>query len=122
MPQFRKTCDVYQGYNYKRDKHTTVGFITGLKIGDTTLKADQSCKDPNETDVSAVAVLRSVTWDTGVTDALYFGGRVSVDNKQAIQKLVYLTMTNVLVVFQFSIYEYDPLKKLYFLCFHSNST
>ena len=46
MPQFARRCDVYQGYNFKKDKNTTVGFIKTLKIGDTEIKADQTCKDP----------------------------------------------------------------------------
>lgn len=122
MPELRKVCDVYQGYNFKRDKHTTMGYITKLKLGDTELTADQNCKDPTEQDVKAVAVLSDVLWETGVTDALYFSGQVSVTSKQSIAQLVYSTMVNVLVVVQFSVYEYDPLAKKYFLCFHSNST
>lgn len=122
MPEFRKVCDVYQGYNFKKDKQTTVGFVTKLKLGDTDLTVDQKCKDPTNPDneLAVVAVLSDVLWETGVTDAVYFSGQVSVANKQSIQQLVYMTMVNVLVEFQFSIYEYDPLAKKYFLCFHSN--
>ncbi|AUX29124.1 MULTISPECIES: hypothetical protein [Sorangium] len=124
MPTFRKTLDVYQGYNYKKDKMTPVGFITKLKLGDTDLTADQTCKDPTNptTDVKAVAVLGDIQWETGVTDAVYFSGQVSITNKQNIATLVYNSMTNVLAEFQFSIYEYDPLAKKYYLCFHSNKT
>ena len=122
MPELRKVCDVYQGYNFKRDKHTTVGFLTKLKLGDTDVTADQACKDPTEQDVKAVAVVSDVFWNTGVTDALYFSGQVSIATKQAIAQLVYSTMVNVLVVFQYAVYEYDPLAKKYFLCFHSNQT
>jgi len=123
MPQFRKTLDVYQGYNYKKDKQTPVGFITSLTLGATALTADQTCKDPTnpETDLKVVAVLSDILWETGVTDAIYFSGQVSVTNKQSIATLVYTSMTNMLAVFQFSVYEYDPLVKKYYLCFHSNS-
>lgn len=124
MPSFRRTLDVYQGYNYKKDKQTPVGFITKLKLGETTLTADQTCKDPTNptTDLKAVAVLSDIQWDTGVTDAIYFAGQVSVTNKQNILTLVYTSMTNVLAEFQFSVYDYDPLAKKYFLAFHSNNT
>ena len=40
MPEFRKILDVYQGYNFKKDKQTPVGFITKMTIGKTELKAD----------------------------------------------------------------------------------
>jgi hypothetical protein len=122
MPEFRKILDVYQGYNFKRDKHTPVGFITKLTLGGTDLTPDQNCKDPTEQDVVAVAVLSDVLWETGVTDALYFSGQVSVTNKQSIAQLVYSTMVDILVVYQFKVFEYDPLAKKYFLCFHSNDT
>ncbi|MDI3286925.1 hypothetical protein [Polyangium sp. 15x6] len=124
MPEFRKVLDVYQGFNYKKDKQTAVGFITSIKVGDTTLTADLTCKNPmNPTeDLAVVAVLRDILWETGVTDAVYLTGQVSATNKQNIALLIYTSMTNVLVTFQFSVYEYDPVQKEYYLCFHSNST
>jgi hypothetical protein len=122
MPELRKVLDVYQGFNYKKDKQTPVGFLTKLKLGDKDLKADLTCKDPtNPTqDLKVVAVLRDILWETGVTDAVYLTGQVSMNNKQEISLLVYTSMTNVDSEFQFSVYDYDPVAKQYFLCFHSN--
>jgi hypothetical protein len=124
MPELRKVLDTYQGFNFKKDKQTPVGFLTKLKLGDKELKADLSCKDPtNPTkEIKAVAVLNDVLWETGITDAVYFTGQVSVDNKQEVALLVYTTMVNVLTEFQFAVYEYDPKAKKYFICFHSNNT
>lgn len=124
MPQFRRACDVYQGYNYKKDKQTTVGYITKLKVGDTELAVDQTCKDPTnpDTDLKCVAVLSDILWETGVTDAVYLSGQLSVDNKQNLLQLLYKSMTNVNVVFKFVVYEYDPKAKKYFKCFHVNDT
>ena len=124
MAQFRRILDVYQGYNYKKDKQTAVGFITKLKIGDTEIKADQTCKDPTspETNLKVIAVLTDVLWETGVTDAVYFSGQVSTANKQAIALMVIKSLVNIDTLFQFAVYEYDPLAKKYFLSFHSNST
>jgi hypothetical protein len=118
MPTFQKSLDVYQGYNFKKDIQTPVGFITELKIGDVTLKADQTCKDPMapETDLTVVAVLSGVLWELGVTDSHYFSGQVSVYNKQQILMLTYKDLTKVDTVYKFSIYEYDPLEKKYFKC------
>lgn len=118
MPTFQKSLDIYQGYNFKKDVQTPVGFITELKIGDVTLKADQTCKDPMapETDFAVVAVLSGVLWELGVTDGHYFSGQLSVYNKQQVLMLTYKDLTKVDVVYKFSIYEYDPLEKKYFKC------
>jgi hypothetical protein len=119
MVELSKQCDIYQGYNYRKDKQTNVGFLTKIKIGDLELSADQTCKDPTapETDVKAVAVLNMAHWGVGVTDAVYLGGQVSVANKQKIMQLMYKDLTKVDVEFEFTVYEYDPLKKQYFKCF-----
>ena len=118
MATFQKHCDIYQGYNFKKDVQTPVGFLTALKIGDVTLKADQTCKDPMapETDLAAVAVLSGVMWELGVTDALYFAGQISVFNKQQVKQLAYKDLSKVDVSLTFSIYEYDPVEKKYFKC------
>lgn len=124
MPEYRRNLDVYQGYNYKKDKQTPVGYITKLQIGTQSMAVDQTCKDPtNPTqDLKVVAVLSGVLWETGVTDAVYLQGQISTANRQDTSMLVINNLTNIQVVYQFSIYEYDPLQKKYFLSFHSNST
>jgi len=118
MPTFQKNCDIYQGYNFKKDVQTPVGFITSLKVGDITLKADQSCKDPMapETDLPVVVVLSGMLWELGVTDALYFSGQLSVFNKQQVKQLLYKDLSKVDVTCTFVVYEYDPLQKKYFKC------
>jgi hypothetical protein len=124
MPEFRRVLDVYQGYDYKKDKQTPVGFITKLRIGDTEVKADQTCKDPTnpETDLKVVAVLTDILWETGVTDAVYFSGQVSTANKQTVALMVYKSLVNIDTNFQFAVYEYDPIAKKYFLSFHCKDT
>jgi hypothetical protein len=121
MPQFRKICKVYQGYNFKRDEHTIVGFLTKLTVGGVDVKADHACKDPANKDVQAVAVLSDVAWGTGVTDAIYIAGVVSVATRQAIAQLVYTTLLSVQVDFQFTVWEYDLIKATYFPCFFSDA-
>lgn len=118
MPTFQKSCDIQQGYNFKKDIQTSVGYLTSLKIGDVTLKADQTVKDPlaPETDFPVVAVLTGAMWELGVTDTLYYTGQISVYNKQQTQLLVYKDLSKVDVVFKFSVYSYDPIEKKYFKC------
>ena len=33
MPEYRRSPDILQGYNFKKDKQLSLGFITALKIG-----------------------------------------------------------------------------------------
>ena len=119
MPQFARALDIYQGFNFKKDKQVPVGYITKLKVGDNDLKADQeSIKDPEQPDKAlknkVVGVLNHYLWETGVTDAMYFSAQVSTSNKQTVASALLGTWSNVEVTFSYTIYEYDPLAKKYF--------
>lgn len=118
MPSINKPCDVYQGFNFKKDKQTTVGFVTSIKIGDVQLTADTKVKDPlaPTTDLSVVAVLNHAMWETGVTDAVYLAGQISTANRQSVALLTIMDLTKIEVLFKFTTYEYDPLQKKYFKC------
>ena len=124
MAEFSKNCDIFQGYNYKKDVQTPVGYITKIKIGDVELKADQTVKDPlsPENDLKVVAVLSGAMWGLGPTDAVYLSGQVSVGSKQSCVELVYRSLTKVEVVFQFCVYDYDPVAKKYFKCLQCSDT
>jgi hypothetical protein len=119
MPQFARSLDVYQGFNFKKDKQAPVGYITKLKVGDVDLVADQeSIKDPEQPDKAlahkVVAVLNHYLWETGITDAMYFSAQISTSNKQTISAALLGTWANVEVQFTYTIYEYDPHAKKYF--------
>lgn len=124
MPEYRRALDVYQGYNFKKDKQTPVGYITSMKVAGTTLTADQTCKDPTNatSDLKCVAVLSEILWEIGVTDAVYFHGQISATNRQNVASIVINDLASVEVVFQFSVYDYDPVAKKYYLAFHCSST
>ena len=74
---------------------------------------------PQREDLRVVAVLSDVLWETGVTDAVYFSGQVSTENKQNLQELTYTMLTSLVTEFQFVVFEYDPLAKRYYRCFYS---
>lgn len=119
MPQFARALDVYQGFNFKKDKQTPVGYITKLTVGGQAFTADmETVKNPEEPDKAlsdkVVAVLNHVLWQTGVTDAFYFSGQVSVGNKQSLSAQLLGKMVDMTVEFKFIIFEYDPLQKKYF--------
>jgi hypothetical protein len=124
MAEYRRSLDICQGYDYTKDKQTPVGYITKLQIGAQPLAIDQTVKDPTDAtqDLKVVGVMSSVLWESGVTDAIYLSAQVSATNRQDVAPLLMGSHKNIQVVFQFSIYEYDPLAQKYFLAFHSNST
>lgn len=124
MPHFSKSCDVYQGFNFKKDKSTTVAFITALKVNDVEIKADITCKDPlNATaDLAVAAVCSDIAWGTGTTDAIYISGQISATNRQNLALMLYNDLSKVEVLFKYCTYEYDPATKKYFKCFHSADT
>ncbi|ADO69611.1 hypothetical protein [Stigmatella aurantiaca] len=118
MPQFARSLDVYQGFNFKKDKQAPVGFITEMKIGEVALVADQTTlldpEQPGKNLPAVVGVLNHYLWETGNTDAMYLSMQVSTNNKQVVAAALLGTLSNVEVTFKYTIYEYDPLAKKYF--------
>lgn len=110
------TCDVQNGFNFAADIQATVGYITSLTIGTTTLRADLNGKDPaTGSAITAVAVLSQFSWNAGVSDPLKFIGQISTTNKQTLAALLSKTMTNAQVQIGFKVFQYDPLAKKYFV-------
>lgn len=117
MAQFNRSLDVYQGFNFKKDKQSNVGVLMTLKIGGKELKADlETIKNPEKPteDLKAVAVLNHYLWETGATDSMYLSGQISTENRQMLAMLVLADLTNIEVEFSYAIYQYDPLEKKYF--------
>ncbi|NMO18636.1 hypothetical protein HPC49_12430 [Pyxidicoccus fallax] len=117
MSQFSRSLDVYQGFNFKKDKQSRVGFITSMKVGTKELEADlTTIADPEQPTkkLKVVSVLNHFLWDTGATDAMYFSGQISTKNQQALSLLVLNDLTSIAVEFEYTLYQYDPLEKKYF--------
>nr|CRH06364.1 Conserved exported protein of unknown function [Candidatus Magnetococcus massalia] len=118
---FDRALDVYQGFNFRKDKTTSVGCITKLKVGTVELKADLHIKNPKNPrqDGRCVAILSSQSWGLGANDAIYTNGQVSETNRQEIQTMLYNDLSGVSVEYQAYLFEYDPRTKKYFTSFHS---
>ncbi len=117
MPQFSRSLDIYQGFNFKKDKQGNVGFLNTFKIGGKELKADlETIKNPEKPteDLKAVAVLNQYLWETGATDSMYLSGQISTENRQTLAMLIMSDLTNIEVQFSYTIYQYDPLDKKYY--------
>lgn len=116
------SCDVTNGFNAQSDVQTVTGFLTYLKIGDTQYATDLSVTNPEdiEGEIPCVGVLSSVYWDGGEADSLHFDMRVSTASKNLSIELVQKTLVNTEVEFTFVVFEYDPIEKKYFRCFHND--
>src|SRR5262245_3488487 len=131
MPSYERELDLIQGYNFKKDVQKPIGFITYLEIGKgVILPSDQFVSTP-VTNISTAgtitgadgksgtlavcSVLKKIKWDLGDVDPLEFEGTLSVTGKQMAMGLLYATMIDIYVNISFVVYEYDPLKKVYFV-------
>jgi len=119
MARFNRTTSVEQGFNFDKHKMTAIGHLISLQVGDkaegkgVALAQDlTTVRDPLEPTKSVtpgvVAVISEIDWSTSATGTIYIGGRISTPNKQRLLALLYGGWTDMRVIFQFKIYEYDP--------------
>jgi hypothetical protein len=122
MAEISYHCDVVNGFNAQSDVQTITGLLTYLKIGDTEYLSDLSVTNPEdiESEIACVGVLSSVFWGGGEADPLQFDMRISTANKNSSIELVQKTLVNTEVDFTFVVFEYDPIAKKYFRCFHND--
>jgi hypothetical protein len=115
------SCDVMQGFNFRTDITTQIGFITALKIGDEVMTADITCKDPlnNANDKKVVGVMSYCGWIGAATDPLNMNVLVSETAKNKVDTLTKMNMSNVEVDVTFDCYDYDPVEATYYKRFHS---
>ena len=123
MADISKPCNAFNGYNFKQDLQDRIGHMTGLKIGETTIEADQTVKNPVDVaDVKVVLVLSDYFWAGGAAEPMNFSGQMSAGNKQKLVQMLHGDMNQTEVLFDFNLYEYDPVSKKFFKAVHSNDT
>ena len=110
------SLDMQQGFNFRKDVMTKIGFVTSLKIGDTDLAKDFVLKDPenSSTDKKVVGVISYLEWSGSPTEQVQISVQVSEDAKNKLDTLTRKAMSNVEVQYQFDCYNYDPREKKYF--------
>lgn len=119
-----KTCDVYQGFNFRKDGNSRIGFITSLNIGGVAgLSPDITVHNPlsQRSNMRVFAVLSEANWRVRKTQPLQFSGQISARNKNLINAALLRSLTQIDTVFQFSVYEYDASTRSYYKAFHSNN-
>lgn len=124
MAESSYMCDVYQGFNFKKDTQTIIGHINKMKISDQELSSDLKVTDPENVGeyVKVFGLASNIYWGGGYADPVMLSCQVTVDNKNVLSTMVHKTLSNTDVEFEFTIYDYDPKEKKYYKCFHCNAT
>lgn len=117
-----QVCDMIQGFNFRKDVQTEVGYITKLKVGGVDLTADITMKDPesNQVDKKVVGVASFLGWSVSATDPVQMTLQVSESARNKLDTLTKKDMSNLEVDVSFDCYTYDPSEKKYFKNFHTN--
>jgi hypothetical protein len=116
-PEIEYTLDPSQGFAFRSDLHTAVGFITSLSVGGKSFPADFRITVPTTPGqlTPVVGVLTSFSWAGGVSDPIALQARLSVQNRQLAQSLLQQGLSNTNVSCSLAIYGYDPVGQKYFL-------
>lgn len=117
-------CSIHQAYMFEKDSQVLVGHLTKLVIGtSSTLALDTELTVPTDfSKAKIVAPISNISWQGGYADPIYISCNVSTANQQAVTLLTHTDLSNTTVVFQFNVYAFDPINKVYFLAFHTNAT
>lgn len=123
MAEEMHSCNVVQGFNFKRDVQDPLGHIMHLTIGDEEIPANMDVVNPVDGEIiTVVGVLSYLEWGGGDAHPIRFACQVSNTNKVLLTGLIGETLHNTSVLLQFDVYEYDPApeQRTYYKCFHTN--
>ncbi len=125
MAETSFSCDVSQGFNFKKDAQDIVGHISKLKIGEKDMDVDLAVTNPEDLagdKIKVVGVVSDIYWEGGFAEPIQFSCQVSNANKKTLAILTNTEMSNTTVEFAFEIYDYDPDEKKYYKAFHTDGT
>jgi len=131
MASSQYSCSVRQGFNFEKDQQLLVGHLVSMTVGGTALVADESLTIPTAAfssgdavtaSTKVVGVISDISWTGGYADPLYFNVQVSNENQKTLSVKTHTSLLDTTVVFQFNIYAFDQVAKVYYLAFHSNAT
>ena len=123
MAEMFFNCDVVQGFNFRKDVQDKVGFINSIDIGEAgELLSDLTVTDPEDVDgeFKVFGILSDISWAGGYAEPIQFSCQVSNENSKLLSLLTHTDLANTKVTMSFTVYDYDPVAKKYYPCFHSN--
>jgi len=117
------SCDVVNGFNFKRDVQNAMGHLKALTIGQEAIEANMEVISPETGDmVTVVGIISDIYWEGGDAHPISISCQVSNSNKVLLTELTGDTLHDTSVEFDFDIYEYDPApdQRKFYKCFHCN--
>lgn len=119
-------CSVSQGFNFEPDSQNVVGHLTSLKIGDKEFAQDLEVVSPtaikSENKEKVVGVISAIFWEGGYADSISVNCQFSMANKKDALVLQRTILSNSCVAFEFIIYDYDPVDKVFYKAFYTKKT
>ena len=116
-------CSVYQGFHFDKTDQAPVGHVNSLKIGDQTIGPDVAVTDPRNITgdhIKVFGVLSYIYWEGGIFDPIQFSCQVSAGNKDILLAIINTGLSDdTEVLFEFTVYNFDPDAKKYYKAFHS---
>jgi hypothetical protein len=122
MAELSYSCDVSQGFNFQGDFQKPVGHINTLSIAGNLLAEDLTIPDPENWSAettNVVGVVSDLYWEGGYADSVQFTCQVSNANKNTLAAFEHSAMSDILVEFSFTIYDFSPEDKKYYQCLHT---
>jgi hypothetical protein len=112
------SLDVRAGLAFKAGLDRAVGYLTGANFFSTTFSADLAGTNPlTGASLPAVAVLSSVQWAETVSASLSLRGCLSARNWALLTAMTETTLTSTGLTLSFTVYAYDPVRRVYFSAF-----
>ncbi|UOA10460.1 hypothetical protein [Methylobacter sp. S3L5C] len=126
MADSQYSCSIRQGFNFEKDAQVLVGHLVTMKIGTQALGADIKVTNPTnfgvDNNLDVVGIISDIFWKGGYADPLQISFNVSNENAKLANIMKHTDLTDTTVVFQFAIYDFDPIAKKYYLAFYSDTT
>ena len=116
-------CSLQQAFNFEKDKQVLVGHLVSISIGGQALTANITLTKPTDVATTEVVVgaISNISWAGGYADPVYISCNVTTTNQTATAVLTHTKMANTEVLFNFNIYAFDQVNKVYYPCFNSNN-
>ena len=125
MASSQYSCSLKQAFDFEKDSQVLVGHLVKLSVADVELPADITITNPMDSagdKVTVVGPITDISWAGGYADPVHIQFNVSSANQTQLLTLKHSTLSKTDVVFQFIIYAFDQVNKVYYQAFWSNET
>ena len=125
MASSQYSCSLKQAFDFEKDSQVLVGHLVKLSVADLELPADITITNPMDSagdKVTVVGPITDISWAGGYADPVHIQFNVSSANQTQLLTLKHSTLSKTDVVFQFIIYAFDQVNKVYYQAFWSNET